>query len=137
MITGHQYQFGNSPSRTASNRNSEERARTPSKNSLTQIPQRESKSLVRKEDLKLERPLNGLGRMEPIQEWREGGRYFYLTRGNNHEGVRRALLQRSGMIETTNPEAYVLFKWTQNSFGLKWHRLGKDCMCFNHFEFHR
>ena len=98
MITGHQYKFGTSPSKTAPHYNSEERCRTPNKNSLTNIPQRESKSLARKEHTRVERPLNGMTFMEPIQEWREGGRYFYLTRGNNHEGVKRVLLQRKGLI---------------------------------------
>ena len=70
--------------------------------------------------------------MQPIKEWQEGVRYYYLGKGNNHEAVRRALSQRKSLMETTNTEG-ILFKWTQNSAGFKYHRLGKDCLCYNHF----
>lgn len=74
--------------------------------------------------------------MEPIKEWGEGTRYYYLGKGNNHEAVRRALSQRKGVAESNSHEG-IFLKWTQNSFGFKYHQLGKECLCFNHFEFHR
>jgi hypothetical protein len=32
--------------------------------------------------------------MEPIKEWGEGTRFYYLGKGNNHEAVKRALSLR-------------------------------------------
>lgn len=125
-------QFGNSPIKNNPKRNSEERSRTPSKLSAGKAQHRGSKSLARKDE-KAETQFNPLAIMEPIKEWNEGGRFYYLSRGNNHEAIRRALNLRKNLVETTNPETFLLFKWTQNSMSIKWHRLGKDCLSFNHF----
>lgn len=74
--------------------------------------------------------------MQPIKEFNDSLRYYYLGKGNNHEAIKRALSQRAGLVETSNHEG-IFLKWTQNSFGFKYHQLGKDCLSFNHFEFHR
>lgn len=75
--------------------------------------------------------------MEAIKEWAEGVRYYYLGKGNNHEAVRRALQQRKGLAEASSSDCVLAFKWTQNSFGFKFNQLGRECLSFNHFEFHR
>lgn len=112
----------------------EERSKTPKTNLSLRSTERTSKSLVRKED-RAGSFCVPVTKMEAIKEW-NGGRCYYLGKGNNHEAVRRALQLRSGVCEISGGEN-VFLKWTQNSFGFKFHQLGKECLCFNHFEFHR
>lgn len=46
-------------------------------------------------------------------------------------------MRRKNWVETENKEEFLHFKWSQSQWGFKYHLLGKMCMCFNHFEYHR
>ena len=51
--------------------------------------------------------------------------------------VRKILLRRKNWVETENKEDFLHFKWSQSQWGFKYINLGKSCLCFNHFEYHR
>lgn len=70
--------------------------------------------------------------LTPITEQIVYERPYFLGKGNNHELIRRVLNKRKGWGEVVNQE-FVYLKWTQGTQNFKFHLLGKEVYCFNHF----
>lgn len=58
--------------------------------------------------------------------------FYYLGRGNNHELIKRVLDRRKIWVEN-NELPLVHFKWTQNTYLMKFHLMNKSTLCYNHF----
>jgi hypothetical protein len=59
-----------------------------------------------------------------------------LGKGNNHELIKRILDRRKIWVEAPDLPL-VHFRWTQTTYGIKFYKMNKSTLCFNHFEFHR
>lgn len=109
---------------------SSHRSNTP-QHSQTQKPQRASHSVSR--PIVPVQPVSNVI-LTPISEQFE--KPYYLGKGNNHELIKLVLNRRKGWKEVGGNQ-FVYFRWVQNSFTFKFHLLGKECVCFNHFQYQR